>query len=135
MKITDYIIAEDIRTETGNKFSIMGIYNEEVRLNFPDNIQWPVPYRFGVYIRLEIEDSDVLPNRFMLKVDYNNNTVAQIDGKLENIASTHAISLPFVIQPFPLPGYGTLQFNFEIYNDENLVCSGIHVLNILSQNS
>jgi len=135
MKITDYIIAEDIRTETGNKFSIMGIYCEEVRLNFPDNIQWPVPYRFGVYIRLKIEDSDEFPNRFVLKVDHNNNTVAQIDGNIEFIESMHTISLPFVIQPFPLPGFGTLRFNFEIYKDENLLSSGIHELNILSQNS
>ncbi|MFZ2171934.1 MAG: hypothetical protein WAW61_20120 [Methylococcaceae bacterium] len=135
MKITDFIISEDIRTETGNKISIMGIYNEEVRLNLPDDIQWPVPYRFGVYIRLEIEDSDAFPNRFVLKVDHNNNTIAQIDGNIEFKASMHSVTLPFVIQPFPLPGLGILRFNFEIYKDENLLRYGIHEIKVLSQNS
>lgn len=132
MKFVDYIISEDIRFETGNKISVMGIYTDEIRLSLPDDIQWPIPFRFGVFIRLKIEESDLIPNRFVLKVDHNDNNIAQMDGNIEIKASARTISLPLVINPFPLPGYGTIQFNFEIYNNEDLLNSETHELKILS---
>lgn len=132
MRFLDYIIAEDIRFELGNKLSIMGIYSEEIRLNLPDDTQWPVPFRFGIFIRLKIEESDVTPNRFVLNVDHNDNNIAQINGNIGIMASVRTISLPLVINPFPLPGYGTVRFNFEIYNNEDLLSSEIHELKILS---
>ena len=132
MKFVDYIISEDIRFETGNKISIMGIYTDEIGLTLPDDIQWPIPFRFGVFIRLEFEESDVIPNRFVLKVDYNDNNIAQMDGNIEVKASARTISLPLVINPFPLPGYGAIQFNFEIYNNEGLLNSETQELKILS---
>lgn len=133
MRILDFIIAEDIRFEAGNKFSIMGIYSEEIRLNLPEDIQWPIPYRFGIYIRLEVEDSDVYPNRFILKVGHNDTIDAQFDGNIEFIVSTHTISIPLVIFPFPLPSYGIFRFDFEIYKDESLLITETQKLNILSQ--
>lgn len=123
MKFLDYIIAEDIRFETGNRFSVMGIYSDKIRLNLPDDVQWPVLLKFGVFIRLEIEDSDVIPNRFVLKVGHNNNNIAQMNGNIGFKASVRTISLPLVIHPFPLPSYGTIQFNFEIYKNDELLNS------------
>jgi len=133
MKITDFIIAEDIRFETGNKFSVMGIYADEIRLSLPDDIQWPVPYRFGIFIRVEIEITDVIPNRFILRVNHNESNIAEMNGNIEFKESVRTISLPIVISPFPLPGYGTVQFNFEIYNNDALLSSESQSLRVLSQ--
>jgi hypothetical protein len=132
MKVIDYIIAEDIRFETGNKFSVMGIYSDEIKLGLPSDIQWPIPFRFGIFIRVEIENSDVVPNRFVLKVDHDEKNIAQMDGNIEFKGSVRTISLPLVISPFPLPGYGNIRFVFEIYKDKELLNSEIHALQILS---
>lgn len=135
MKFLDYIIAEDIRFETGNKISVMGIYSDEMRLTLPDDFQWPLLFRFGIFIRLEIEDSDVIPNRFVLNVDHNNNNIAKMNGDIElkAPASLHILSIPLVINPFPLPGYGTIQFNFEIYKDAKKLIAETHLLKIISE--
>lgn len=137
MKIVDYIIAEDIRYETGNKFSVMGIYSDEIKLGLPSDIVWPIPFRFGVFIRVEIDNSDIPPNRFVLKVDVDEKDIARMEGNIEfkNIESkksVRTISLPLVISPFPLPGYGNIRFTFEIYKDEELLNSEIQTLQILS---
>ncbi|MGJ0516007.1 MAG: hypothetical protein ACR65O_09720 [Methylomicrobium sp.] len=132
MKFLDFIIAEDIRFETGNKFSVMGIYNEEITLNLPDDTQWPVPFRFGVYIRLELEDSDHIPNRFVLNVDHNNTNIATMTGNIQIKKSVRIISLPLVLFPFPLQGYGNIRFNFEIYDKDNLLSSGIHEIEVVA---
>jgi hypothetical protein len=133
MKFVDYIISEDIRYEIDNKISIMGIYTDEIRLRLPDDIQWPIPFRFGVFIRLKIEESDIIPNRFVLKVDHNDKNIARMDGNIEINTSVRTISLPLVINPFPLPGYGAIQFNFEIYNNDNLLNSETHAIQILHE--
>lgn len=131
MKIIDYIIAEDIRFETGNKFSVMGIYSDEIKLVLPSDITWPIPFRFGVFIRVEIENSDVPPNRFVLKIDVDEKDIARMEGNIEFKESVRTISLPLVISPFPLPGYGGIRFIFEIYNNDELVSSESHSLQIL----
>ena len=135
MKFVDYIIAEDIRFEIGNKLSVMGVLSDEIKLNLPDNTQWPIPFRFGIFIRLEIEASDEIPNRFVLKVDHNGNSIAQMNGSIEVEASVRTISLPLVIHPFPLPGYGAIRFDFEIYNNENLLKSEIQEIKILQEDA
>jgi hypothetical protein len=131
MKFTDYIIAEDIRFETGNKFSVMGIYSDKVLLNLPSDTQWPIPFRFGIFVRLKIEETDVIPTRFLLEVDQDGNNIAQMNGNIEiHTKSVRTISLPLVLNPFPLPGYGAMRFKFEIYNKEDLLKSEIHELEI-----
>ena len=46
MKITDFIICDDVRMEIGNKISIMGIYNDSIILSVPGaETTWPVPLR------------------------------------------------------------------------------------------
>jgi len=134
MKYMDFIIAEDIRFETGNKFSVMGIYSDLIGLQLPDpdNTQWPIAHRFGVYIRLGIEASDVIPNRFELKVDHNNNNIAIMNGDIHIKKSVRTISLPLILNPFPLPGLGRIRFNIELYKNEDLLSSESHELEISS---
>lgn len=133
MKFIDYIIAEDIRFETGNKYSVMGIYNEIIGLNLSEDTQWPIPFRFGVYVRLELEESDVAPNRFVLNVDHDDKNIASMNGNIHIKTSVRTISIPLVLSPFPLPGYGKIQFNFEIYNDKDLLNSETHKLEIVGR--
>jgi hypothetical protein len=132
MKFVDYIIAEDIRFEIGNKYSLMGIYGDEIELDLPDDTQWPIPFQLGVFIRMEIEDSDPIPNRFILEVNRNDSNVAKVNGNIKHIASSaRTLAIPIALSPFPLPGYGTFQFNFEIFDNLDLITSGTHNLEII----
>lgn len=53
MKITDFIICEDVRYEADDKFSLMGVARNAVFLpSSPLNTpEWPKPFSFGVMIR------------------------------------------------------------------------------------
>ncbi|MEQ1557785.1 MAG: hypothetical protein ABL933_02440 [Methyloglobulus sp.] len=123
MKLKDFVIAEDIRFENGNKISIMGVVDDEVTLTLPDDVEWPIPYRFGVFIRLNVEKTDLKPTKFTLTVVHDVNTIAKLDGSFEQKDTLGKIMLPLVINPFPLPGYGTIRFIIDIYNNENLLIS------------
>lgn len=133
MKLEDFIIAEDIRFENGNKISIMGVVYDEISINLPDEVEWPIPYRFGVFIRFKVESPNEIPTKFILKVNHNDKTIAQLDGKFEQKGTFGIISLPLVINPFPLPGYGVLNFIIEIYNNENLLVSESKALEVSPQ--
>lgn len=132
MKFIDFIVAEDIRFETGNKFSVMGIYSEIIGLNLRNDINWPLPFRFGVFIRLDTKGCNELPDRFVLTVDHDGNNIAHVDGVLDIKKATNTISLPLVLSPFPLPGYGKIQFNFKIYRDKKLLTTGTQELQVQS---
>lgn len=131
MKLIDFIIAEDIRFEAGNKFSIMGIYSEEIRITLPEDVQWPLLFRFGIFIRLELEASDVIPSRFVLNVNHNNNNIAQLSGEIELKDRVQTLTLPLVINPFPMPGFGTIQFNLEMHKDEKKLIEKTHSLQVI----
>ena len=132
MKFIGFIIAEDIRFETGNKVSVMGVYNEVIGLNLQNDIDWPIPFRFGVFIRLDTEGCDELPDRFVLTVDHDDKNIARMEGVLDIKKVTNTIALPLVLSPFPLPGYGGIQFNFEIYSDKKLLNTGTQELQVQS---
>jgi hypothetical protein len=133
VKIIDFIIAEDIRFESGNKFSVMGIFSNDIRLSLPDNVQWPFPYRFGIFVRVQIEGSDELPTRFVMNINHGGEHVAKMDGVIESSdkKSVGILTLPLVMSPFPLPGFGTMLFNMDIFHNERLLLSGQHSIGIL----
>jgi hypothetical protein len=130
MKLEDFVIAEDIRFENGNKISIIGVVNDEVILSLPDDIEWPIPYRFGIFIRLNVEITDLKPTKFILSVFHDDTQIAKLDGSFEQKDKLEKITLPLVINPFPLPGYGTVRFIIDIYNNENLLISEAKELNV-----
>ncbi|SNX59754.1 hypothetical protein SAMN06296273_1188 [Nitrosomonas ureae] len=135
MRISDFIIAEDIRNETGNKFSIMGIYNEEIILNQPEDVKWPIPFRFGIFIRIDMEDSTEAPNRFLFKIIRDEKLEAQVDGNIESIENAPTITIPLVLFPFPIFGDGKLQFCFEVFKEDNLLIEQTEEVEVISKKS
>jgi len=110
----------------------MGIYSEVIGLNIQNDIKWPLPFRFGIFIRLDTEGCNEHPDRFVLTVDYDDKNIARMDGVLDIKKTTNTISLPLVLSPFPLPGYGEIQFNFEIYSDKKSLNKRTQTLKIQS---
>jgi len=134
MKLLDFIVAEDIRHEMGNKHSIIGIYNEVIGLQSKSITTWPIPFRFGVFIRLKTVEHDNTANKFTLNIVYDNNIIATMNGNVTPDKAINIISLPLVLSTFPLPGYGEITFNFEIFNDKKSLYSDSQVLEIVGPN-
>jgi hypothetical protein len=129
MKVTDFIIAEDIRYENGNKLSIMGIYNDEITVSLPDD-QWPIPFKFAVYIRINDLTSNSFPNRFLLKVTHNDEDIIRGVGQVQVISSKQTIVVPIVLFPFPLHGYGAYSFCLEVFKDNDLLLTDVRQIEV-----
>ena len=57
MKLIDFIICDDIRTEINNKVSLIGVYNDVINFIVPEGSAntWPKGLRLGLFIRLDMD--------------------------------------------------------------------------------
>lgn len=112
MKVTDFIICDDVRIEQLNKVSLMGIYNERIAITVPDKAaaKWPFVMSLGLYIRLD-SAPDKMPPTFDFVIDFimNDKKLAGIEGVANSFADT-LTAIPVKIPQFPLTGEGTLKF-------------------------
>ncbi len=62
MKLRDFIICDDIRIETGNKQTLVGVYQDTI--DFPgtpaDSDKWPKALKLGFFARILLESKDDL---------------------------------------------------------------------------
>ena len=117
MRLLEFIFADDVRQEIGNKASIMGIYGDDMVLNQP-SIKWPFPLRLGIYIRVQVDSDDHIPDKFSLQISKDKKKIAHMEGSIEIIEKGKFIALPFVIFPLPLSGPGVMKFDFALLSKE-----------------
>ena len=121
MRLLDFIIAEDIRREIGNKVSVMGIFGEDIVLS-PSPTEWPIGLHIGIFIRVFIDVTDKIPKRFLIKISLEGEKVAQFDGVITAENKIKNLILPLVANPLPIPKEGMLKFNLQLlYEDEVLL--------------
>ncbi len=84
MKLINFIICDDIRSEIGNKLSLMGVYSESINFHSKanDENQWPKTKRIALYIQMDVEEDEDLNDiqSFELQIDYN--------GEVKNIGGS-----------------------------------------------
>ncbi|MBU2630016.1 MAG: hypothetical protein KKE61_15470, partial [Proteobacteria bacterium] len=82
MKISNFIICDDIRMELGNKMSLMGIYPDTINFNSTINQQnkWPKSKSLALYAQIKLEGEERLSDisAFKIEIDY--------DGEIIQIA-------------------------------------------------
>jgi hypothetical protein len=121
MKLLDFVVCDDIRFETGNKASLMGVYNDSMFLTAQAGvaIKWPVVVRLGVYARLLAEKEKASPNRFLLDISHENNVLTHSEGELEiqDLSRPFALALPLAQLPIPGPGHLTFRLLFQRDSD------------------
>jgi hypothetical protein len=122
MRLLDFLVADDIRQELGNKTSVMGIFNNAISLNVPTDFKWPFPLRLGLYIRILSDDTDEIPNRFQLKISLDGKVIAEFKGNLKTKEQAKLITLQLSANPLPIPALGVLNFQLELLK-ENVVIS------------
>jgi len=121
MRLLDFLVADDIRRELGNKISVMGVFNDTINLNLPANAAGPILFRLGLFVRVLIDETDEIPDRFRLIILHNDANIAEFGGTISSKERAKLITLPFVANPLPLPGLGVLNFQLELFKgDVNL---------------
>ena len=75
MKLNDFIICDDIRTEVNNKVSLIGVYNDALNFIVPERAAalWPKAIRLGIFIRVDLESIEEFQKigKFILKSTIN----------------------------------------------------------------
>lgn len=125
MRVLDFIVAEDVRQEIGNKVSVMGIIGDTMTFSFPESANKPsgdapFPFHLGIFIRLLSEAADEKPDRFTLTISLGGQQIAGAEGTLRPIGldlpmGGH-ISLPIIINPLPIIGPGELKIKATVYS-------------------
>lgn len=85
MKLSDAIFCDDIRYEINNKISLIGIYNDQIDLNFSKGteIQWPVLMRLSVLLRFKFEKTEERPDQFEFEYFMNDKSITKIGEKIK----------------------------------------------------
>jgi len=127
MKLKDFIICDDIRTEINNKVSLIGVYNDALNFVVPERAinTWPKILRLGLFIRLDIEDPEeqCKIGKLVLKSSIN----GDINFQVEQIVNTKKLEpTPFgqmiissVFNNINIPKTGEMELSLVIFNKEN----------------
>lgn len=131
MKITNFIICDDVRTEIGNKHSLIGIYDGVIEFNVTQGTAgvWPKNLKLGLFAKLfaETEEEKTKINRFKIKLIING--TEKILG--ENIlngkgnAVIPKITLVAVFNNFIFEGPGDYSFVLDFYDANGQLISSV----------
>jgi hypothetical protein len=122
MKLINFIICDDIRSELGNKNSLMGIYDDTIDFRVtPDKEKnWPKVMRIGIYARILI-DEDKNITHFKLKSLFNKKETIIGDGilNLSKLKQLKKINIAIIHNSFVFENTGNIKFIFDFYNDKD----------------
>lgn len=115
MKITDFIICDDVRQEIGNKFTLVGVYDTDVRIQTPspESLTWPLPVNLAIYSRLQLEPKDEGLDTFEMVITQDEKELARLQGKINIQHRDRAFPISARMPGFPLPGPGLIKFHLR----------------------
>lgn len=115
MKVIDFLVAEDIRTEVGNKHSVMGLFTDSITIGVPAAVKWPMAFRLASLIRLEFGPADPTEFGFCFRILWGAEELARFEGGgSKGGAETSIVTLPLVANAVALKGAGAFSFEIEI---------------------
>ena len=118
MKIDTFIICDDIRFESGNKHSLMGVYDDKIIFNVtPDKKDsWPKQMRIGIFSRIDLQDDQ--PCSFNIKIKYNENEnlIAQGEIKKSKQDDSNRFSVAIVSYNFLFKEKGSIKYFFNFFD-------------------
>ncbi len=114
MKVIDFIVAEDIRVEQGNKNSVMGVLGDSMIVAIPNQVQFPVGLRLAFLVRLEWENGDPEAFQFEFKVRQKGADLATFAGAGVHSHDSAIITLPLVAPFLPIAAGDDLNFHLAM---------------------
>jgi len=128
MKVVDFIVCEDIRTELGSKVSLMGVFDDAIEFALLERLDQPFAMRMAIFSRVRFEEQDTLPNRCLIVASHEATEILRIDGRLDIIDRSQMLRIPVPIPAFPLRGPGRLTFHMRMLRDDVEVGTHTHVV-------
>lgn len=119
MTLLDFVVCDDIRFEQNNKFSLMGIFSDDIiisTIGAPPT--WPFPMRLGFFAR--IVNLDARANTFELRFRIGDKDIGAVSGSINVTHPEKVVSLPIVAHEFPLRE-GILSFELSILSGATIV--------------
>ncbi len=112
MKVLDFIICDDVRQEIGNKFTLVGIYDSDIKVQTkaPETLKWPLPMSLALYGRLQPEAREPGFDAFEIRILHEGKELAEIKGTVKMTPTDKTIPIHIRMPNFPLPGPGKLTF-------------------------
>ena len=124
MKIIDFLVAEDIRNEVGNKHSVMGLFTDSIAIGVPAAVKWPIAFRLAMMVRLECEPGDPKEFTFCFRILWGAEELARFDGGgAQGGDESSILTLPLVAPAVPLKGPGAFSFHIEIKAGDRVLLS------------
>ncbi|QWV97454.1 hypothetical protein KP005_19300 [Geomonas nitrogeniifigens] len=118
MRIVDFLIADDIRFERGEKVSIIGVYNESISVE--GVLTLPFPLHIGFYIRIQLEDGEK-PDGFSIDIRSNETPIAEVRGtiayKEDETSGNVVIAIPANI--FPVKESGKFEVTLRVLQGQD----------------
>lgn len=116
MKLLDILFCDDIRFETKNKFSLMGLYND--RMVYPPKVQWPIPARLAILLRFTLEEKENLPSYFEFKYYTKEKNIAEVKGTIST--NSHDKFTQLIINADGLQlTQGDLGYEITLFDEQN----------------
>lgn len=131
MKITSFLVCEDIRNEVGNKHSLIGVLGNslEFRVTPENKNRWPKRMKLGVFVGMKREGTDKENEivGFAIKIDYNGMPSELGKGifNTKDIPKANHISLAVVFNNFAFQESGEIRFTLDFLNSQNEIVETI----------
>ena len=119
MKIIDLIVCDDIRNEIGNKHTVVGIY-DSLTIHLKKDME-NIGLRLGFFMRMLIDENEILPESFEFNCFFKDNTVQSVKGELKTLGKVNIFTIAIKHQSFPIPGPGELSFNLKFFHTGKLI--------------
>ena len=124
MKLKDFIICDDIRTEINNKFSLIGVYNDALNFSAPKESidKWPKVVHLGFFIRFDLESIEELKSigKFILeaKIDNKINFHAEqiFNGIIHENHPLNQMVISVVFDQVNIYSTGEMELSLSVYN-------------------
>ncbi len=122
MVLDTFLICDDIRTEIGNKHTLVGVYDDAIEFGVNNNTNsWPKSIKLGFFIRVLLKDST--PASFTFEATLNEETVKIGGGNFDNLPNgIRKLNLAMVYPNFIFKNSGEMKFTLTFYDkDSNLL--------------
>jgi hypothetical protein len=125
MNVVDFLICDDIRTEIGNKYSIIGLYDDAITFNVPvvEKGKWPKIIKLGIFIkaRFDNDQEKKQTGKFRLDVMLNeiNKTIAEGELHFGEKKEATGINMAVVFNQFVFESPGLMSVKMVLLNHKN----------------
>jgi hypothetical protein len=130
MRISDFIVCDDIRHEVGGKLSLMGVLTRDIHLQIPDPTA-PFALRLGIFVRADVTLEEARPDTICLEIKYNAKPIDRHIIPIDPTKIVTGLSATISIAQLVLQGFGELLFVISMRQNDSVLGEPIeHLLKV-----